>query len=141
MKKLVLLTVFSVVLLVSKSEAQGFRFITSFGVEQHWDVPYEVYYTLDHYYHGYDWVHARRVYDRGAVSFDVILHRGDAFVSVSLDRSGRIFRRVVDYHYPLHNHVCRDFCGFHADYYASYRTYCSSPHHHGHNNVVYRSGQ
>lgn len=139
MKKAILLTVFSVFLLASKSEAQGFGFVTSFGVTQQWDVPYEVYYSIDNYYLGYNWVHAQRAYNnQGRLFFDVTLQRGEVFVRVSLDRYGRIFNRAISYSYPLNNHVCNSFCGFHSNFYVNNRNVCSGHNHYGHNHVNYR---
>jgi len=61
MKRAIILSVLSVILLASKSEAQQFRFVTSLGVQQHWEIPYEVYHSIEHEYRGFDLVHARRV--------------------------------------------------------------------------------
>lgn len=135
MKKAILLTLCGAFLFTTKSEAQVF--VTSFGVTQSWGLPADVYYSVDHNYYGYDWVHAQRIVDHGAVSFDVVLQRGDVFVSLNLDAFGHIRRRVVNYEYPLYQHVCSDFCGYHTNYYSNHVTVCNSHYHQGHNHVVY----
>ncbi|MEQ8469923.1 MAG: hypothetical protein RIC35_01990 [Marinoscillum sp.] len=135
MRNAVLLSIFSVMLLATKSEAQ--RFITSFGVTHSWGMPYEVVHAIEHDYWGYDVVHTSRIVQRGKVFFDVVLQRGDVFVSVNLGSNGRIYRRAVTYDYPFHNHVCSDFCGYRDVYYSTHTGVCNSHHHHGHNHVVY----
>lgn len=136
MKKAVVLSVLGVLLLAAKSEAQ--RFVTSFGVEQHWSVPYEVHHALEHQYWGYDWVHASMVQDRRSVHFEVVLQRGDVFVLARVAPQGRIVSVQVDHHYPLAHHICSNHCGFHDAYYAQHVMYCSSHQHYGHNHVAYR---
>lgn len=135
MRKAVLLSILSVMLLATKSDAQ--HFITSFGVTHSWGMPYEVVYAIEHDYWGYDIVHTSRIVQRGKVFFDIVLQRGDVFVSVNIGSTGRVFRRAVTYEYPFYNHVCNDFCGYHDLYYRNHRTVCGSHHHHGHNHVVY----
>jgi hypothetical protein len=132
MKRAVLLSVFSVILLVSKSEAQ--HFVTSYGVEQRWGIPYEVYYTLDHDFWGYDIVHASHVVNRRHNYFDVVLQRRGVFVRLSIGRNGRVFRRIVTNDYPLFDHACTNHCGFHDTFYHNYAVNDG----HGHFHVNYR---
>jgi len=139
MRKAILLSVLSVMLLTSKSNAQGF--ITSFGVTNQWSLPYEVYYTLDHQYWGYDLVHVAQITNRRVNYFDVVLQRGNVFVRLSVDPFGGIMNSVVNYNYPLVNHVCTNQCGFHSGFYQNNMMVCNHHHHHGHNHVVYRQPQ
>ncbi len=132
MKRAIVLSVLSVILLASKSEAQQFRFVTSLGVQQHWEIPYEVYHSIEHEYRGFDLVHARRVPFRRGYTFELIMRRGDVFVVVDIERNGRIVRQVIDYNYPLYDHHCSTFCGFHTTYYAS------QSFHHYHHGPRYR---
>lgn len=121
-----------------KGEAQ--HFIASFGTQHSWGVPYYVSDIVYDNYYDYNWVHATRIVRGGYVSFDVLLQRGDAFVEVNIGRHGRIqSSRFINY-YPLHDHICGDFCGFHSNYYNAYYNNCNSHHHHGHNHVIYRPG-
>lgn len=135
MKKVVLLSVLGVIFLVAKSDAQ--RFVASFGVTHQWGMPYEVYHTLEHDFWGYDVVHASRISNRRADYFEVVLQRGDVFVRVNVGFGGQIMRTVTSYNYPLVNHICTDYCGFHSDFYNRNNQVCRSNHHHGHNHVVY----
>mgnify|MGYP000716499182 CR=1 FL=1 len=132
MKKAVLLSILGVILLVSKSEAQ--HFVTSYGIEQQWGIPYEVYYTLDHDYWGYDIVHASHIVNRRRNYFDIVLQRRGVFVRLSIGRNGRVLRRIVTNDYPLFDHVCNNHCGYHDTFYQNYAV----KDHHGHFYVNYR---
>jgi len=136
MKKIILLIAIGAFFISSKSEAQ--HFIASFGTQHHWNVPQRVSYTVSHDYYGYNWVHAKRIVRGGNIYFDVLLQRGDVFVEVNIGARGRIFGRTYFNNYPLRQHVCNSYCGFHSNYYNTYRATCSSHYHHGHNHVVYR---
>lgn len=118
-----------------KGKAQ--HFIASFGVERSWDVPVMVSRVIYDDYYGYDWVHATRVYQNGGLFFNVILQRQDVFVEVTIDNGGYITREVVRDYYPLHDHICNEFCGYHASYYHTHYHDCHSHDHFGHNHVVY----
>lgn len=131
MRKAVLLTLCGAFLLVAKSQAQVF--VTSVGVVHQVGVPAEVCTALDYNYPGYAWVHAQRIIDNGYLSFQVVLQRGDAFITVNLDPYGRINRQVVSYAYPLSTHICNDYCGYHSAYYNQYVTVYPQQHNH----VVY----
>ena len=122
-------------LLVSSANAQ--TFVASFGVEHTWNVPRSVTYYIDDYYYDYDWVHARRYMHHGFVNYEVVLQRGPFFIEIAFDGYGQVIRRIRRDYYPLANHVCSSFCGYHANYYrVNYRT-CHSHNHHGHNHVAY----
>ena len=136
MKRIVILIALGAFTFINKGQAQGFH--TSFGFEQSWGMPSEVYWTIDHQYRNYNLVHTKRFYDDGRLFFDVVLQRGDVFVNVSIGPNGRIYRSAYRYDYPFRSHVCNGYCGFHRNYYLSYRVACHSHHHHGHNHVIYR---
>lgn len=134
MKKILLiLTLFVGVTL--KGEAQ--HFTASFGVTHSWDVPMRVTRVIGHDYYGYDMVHATQIRRHGGLFFDVVLQRGDVFVEVSITHHGHIIRSVSRNYYPLHDHVCSNYCGYHSNYYNTYYRDCHSHNHHGHNHVVY----
>lgn len=135
MKRSILLTVAGLMLLGIESNAQ--RLVTSFGVELQWGMPSEVYYTLEQDYWGYDLVHTTRFVDRRATFFNVVLQRGNMFVTLTLDPFGRVHQRVVAYNYPFSNHICNDFCGYHNAYYTRNVVYCNAHSHYGHNHVAY----
>ena len=137
MKRAILLSIVFAILFLPKSNAQQFHFVTSFGVTQSWGMPYEVVHAIEHDYWGYDVVHTSRINQHGKLFFDVVLQRGDVFVTVSIGRRGRIYRRVVTYDYPFYNHVCSNFCGYHSNFYRRNVVVCNSHHHHGHNHVTY----
>ncbi|MTI21365.1 hypothetical protein E1176_10070 [Fulvivirga sp. RKSG066] len=136
MKKIILLIAIGAFFLSSESKAQ--HFVASFGVHHQWNVPQRIFHAVDYHYYDYDWVHARRIVRGGRVSFDVILQRGDVFVELNVGARGRIFGRTFFDYYPLYEHVCGNYCGFHQAYYRSHRVACNSHIHRGHNHVVYR---
>ncbi|MEQ9167838.1 MAG: hypothetical protein RLO12_16375 [Fulvivirga sp.] len=113
------------------------HFTTSFGFELGWGIPNRVQTIISHDYYGYDMVHAARVARVGVDYFDVVLQRGDVFIQVTVRNDGFISRRTVYQDYPLYNHVCSHSCGYHNNYYTTYRNVCTSHHHHGHNHVTY----
>ncbi|MDH5367017.1 MAG: hypothetical protein OEW67_08530 [Cyclobacteriaceae bacterium] len=135
MKRKILLSIFAIVVIASSSNAQ--TFIASFGIEQSWGVPHRVSHYIDNHYYGYNWVHAKRVAHHGSYNFEVVLQRGDVFIEVSLDPFGNVYRTVRRDYYPLYEHVCGSYCGYHTNYYqANYYT-CNSHSHSGHNHVNY----
>lgn len=137
MKRALLLSTLFAILILPKSNAQHFIFVTSFGVTQSWGMPYEVVHFIEHDYWGYNVVHTRRINQNGKLFFDIVLQRGDVFVTVSVGRFGRIYNRVVTYDYPFYNHVCGNSCGYHSNFYQRNVVVCNSHHHHGHNHVTY----
>lgn len=137
MKRAILLSIVFAFLSLTKSNAQQWSFVTSFGVTQNWAMPYDVVHAIEHDYWGYDIVHTRRIVQHGKLFYDVVLQRGDVFVTVSIGRYGRIFNRVVAYNYPFHNHVCNNFCGYHSTFYRRNVVACGGNHHHGHNHITY----
>ena len=112
--------IFLMLLLVSTANAQ--TFIASFGVQQNWGVPYRVSHYIDNNYYDYKWVHAREVVHHGNVEFEVILQRRNVYLQVTLDRFGHVYKTVRRDYYPLYNHECSDYCGFHSNYYVAYRS-------------------
>lgn len=138
MKKIILLFAIGAFFLSAKS-AEAQQFVASFGSYHNWDIPSTVYHTVYHDYRNFDIVHARRVPRAGQLYFDVILQRGDVFIEVHIGASGHVFNRVYYDYYPLNQHVCSAYCGYHANYYTVNRVVCNSHHHHGHNHVLYRN--
>lgn len=134
MKKILLILTFIVVVSM-KGEAQ--HFTASFGVTHSWDVPVHVTRVISHDYYGYDVVHATQIRRGGGLFFDLVLQRGDVFVEVNVRHDGYVIDRVYHDYYPLHEHVCSNYCGYHTTYYRSHYRTCNSHSHHGHNHVVY----
>lgn len=137
MKKLIIILSIAAFTFSSKSQAQAL-FFTSYGTQHLWGMPAEVQWALESNYYNYHMVHTRRFYDRGRLFFDVVLQRGDVFVDIRIGGNGYIFNTVYRQHYPFYNHVCSGYCGFHRDYYMSYRVAYGHPHFHKHNHVYYR---
>ncbi len=137
MKRIVILSTLLIFLFLPKSNAQQFHFVTSFGVTQSWGMPYEVVHVIEHDYCGYDVVHTRRINQNGKLFFDVVLQRGNVFVTVNVGRYGRVYRRAVAYDYPFYDHVCGNVCGYNTNFYRRNVTICNSHHHQGHNHVAY----
>lgn len=141
MKRKILLSVLGAVVIVGLSNQQvnAQTFIASFGVEQSWGVPVGVANYIDDYYYGYEWVHTRRVVRHGMVDFEVIMQRGPVFVVITMDRYGRVYRTVNRDYYPLNEHVCGAYCGYHNNYYRNHYVVCTGHTHYGHNHVNYYS--
>lgn len=118
MKKTLLLILFLIIALSPKSKAQ--HFIASHGVQHNWSVPRLITDVVYDHYYDYNWVHAARIYTPRGFDYHVVLQRNDLFVEVELSYDGYI--RNVEYfdYYPLDDHVCVDFCGFHSPFYNSY---------------------
>ncbi|MCB0497104.1 MAG: hypothetical protein KDC79_13275 [Cyclobacteriaceae bacterium] len=121
MKRKILLSVLGAILFIgaSNQRADAQTFIASFGVQQSWGVPIDVVHYIDDHYYGYKWVHTRQVVRHGMVDFVVIMQRGPVFFEITFDRFGRIYRTVRLNNYPLHNHVCDAYCGYHTNYYKT----------------------
>lgn len=125
MKKYLLVLVLA---MMSGLTVKGQFFVASYGNVQAWDLPQSVLFTLEDDFWDYDLLHARRVFDHGYVTFDLVLQRGPVFKTVTLNRRGRIVGVYRTNYFPLTNHICSDFCGFHSNYYYTYYR----PHYHGH---------
>lgn len=135
MKRKILLSIFAIICIAYVSNAQSF--IASFGVEHNWGVPHRVSHYINNNYYDYNWVHAKRVINHGSYNFDVVLQRGDIFLEISLDPFGNVYRTTRRDYYPLYEHICDSYCGYHTNYYqANYYT-CNSHSHSGHNHVNY----
>ena len=138
MRKKILLgqlaALFLLILLVPKANAQ--TFIASFGVQQDWGVPHRVSHYINNNYYAYNWVHARRVVHHGNVEFEVILQRRNIYLQVTLDRFGHVYKTVRRDYYPLYDHECGNYCGFHSNYYYAYyprynqHVHCNNVNHH-----------
>ncbi len=137
MKRLMIILSIAAFSFAIKSEAQGI-FYTSYGTQHLWGMPPEVQWTLERNYYDFHMVHTRRFWDRGRLYFDVVLQRGGVFVDVRLDGRGFIFNTAYRDYYPFRSHVCSSFCGFHRDYYMSYRVRVGHPYYYRYNHVYYR---
>lgn len=119
MKKSILLSLFIALASVSATKAQ--YFVSSCGVVQSFNMPYEVYNVVNHQYHGYDIVHSTQVRGPHSSYFKVVLQRGNIFVQVNIDNRGRINQRMVQNYNPIANHACHSGCGYHTNYYAQHQ--------------------
>ena len=137
MKRLMIILSIAAFSFASKSQAQGI-FYTSYGTQHLWGMPPEVNWVLERNYYDYHMVHSRRFWDHGRLYFDVVLQRGGVFVDVRLDGGGFIYNTAFRNHYPFYNHVCSGYCGFHRDYYMSYRVRVGHPYYYKYNHVYYR---
>ncbi len=137
MKKFIIILTFAALVLSSKTQAQGL-FFTSYGTQQLWGMPAEVQWALESNYYDFHMVHTRRFYDRGRLFFDVVLQRRGVFVDIRIDGRGYIFNSAYRNNYPFYNHVCSGYCGFHRDYYISYRVAYGHPYYHQRNHIYYR---
>jgi hypothetical protein len=127
MKRAILLSMMSVILLVSKSDAQHFSFVTSTGHQHNWGIPQAVYQTIDYDFHGYQWVHASQVLRHGYTFYDVTLVRGNTFVQLEMGHHGEIFSQSYTRSFPFDNHVCGHQCGFHDNFYTNNVAICGGP--------------
>ncbi len=118
MKKTIILFIFILAAFTNKSHAQ--HFIASHGAQHSWNVPRFITDVVYDHYYDFNWVHAARIYNPNGYDYHVILQRNDLFVEVELSYDGYI--RNVNYfdYYPLHDHVCVDYCGFHSPFYNTY---------------------
>ncbi len=127
MKRAILLSMMSVILLASKSDAQHFSFVTSSGHQHNWGIPQAVYQTIDYDFHGYKWVHASQVLRHGYTLYDVTLVRGNTFVQLEMGHHGEIFSQSYTRSFPFNNHVCGHQCGFHDNFYTNNVVICGRP--------------
>ena len=118
MKKTILISILLSLAFLQESKAQ--HFIASFGVQHSWNVPRIVTDQIYDHYYDFNWVHADRVFTPRGYDFHVILQRDNIFAEVEIGWDG--FIRHVEYfdYYPLDQHVCDDFCGFHQPFYNTY---------------------
>ena len=118
MKKTILLLILIPLFLHQESKAQ--HFIASFGVQHSWNVPMAITGQIYDHFYDYNWVHADRVWTPRGDDFLIILQRNDLFAEVEIGWNGII--RHVEYfdYYPLDQHVCDDFCGFHQPFYNTF---------------------
>ena len=117
MKKLILIALLAS---LSATAVQAQYFVASYGYIHNWDMPYAVSETLEDEFWGYDLIHAQRVEHHGNLFFVVMLQRGSRFTEVKINRRGRILEKARWNYFPLNDHVCGAFCGFHSDYYLTY---------------------
>ncbi|MEL7144887.1 MAG: hypothetical protein AAFO69_00860 [Bacteroidota bacterium] len=118
MKKILGLYILIGFAFIQQSQAQVF--ITSFGVLHNWGVPRQVTDVVYDHYYDFNWVHADRIYSPFGWDYHVILERNGLFAEVDITWDGLI--RGVEFfdYYPLDNHVCDDFCGFHRPFFNTY---------------------
>lgn len=118
MKKTILLLILIPLFLHQESKAQ--HFIASFGVQHSWNVPLAITGQIYDHFYDYNWIHADRVWTPRGDDFFIVLQRNNLFVEVEIGWDG--FIRHVEYfdYYPLNQHVCDDFCGFHQPFYNTF---------------------
>ncbi|MFT6867709.1 MAG: hypothetical protein ACJA08_002553 [Cyclobacteriaceae bacterium] len=116
MKKSILLSIFIAFTSISAINAQ--HFVSSCGVIQSFQMPHEVYNSVNYHYHGYDVIHSSMVRGRQASYFQIVLQRGNTFVQLNVDSRGRINQRMVQNYNPIAQHICNNGCGYNANYYV-----------------------
>lgn len=84
--------------------------------------------SLSNRYHHFDLIHTRRTYQRGGLSFDLVIQHGSSYARVTIDNTGRFYRETYYPYYPLEDHYCDEFCSFQYRHYqnrsfASYDPY------------------
>ncbi len=115
------------------SNAQAQFFVNIQG-HTNWYLPSPVVQVFHNNYYGYEVAHARQYYVKGALFFDVVLHRGDVFVEINVNPHGHIVNSVYYNYYPLHDHVCDSYCGYQPVFYRQYYPVYIHP---GHRHNVY----
>jgi hypothetical protein len=73
--------------------------------------------------------------------FNVILQRGSTFFELRFNEYGHVIGRDRYRHFPLFNHICSGYCGFHHVYYHThvqpYMPYHNYYNHHTHHKKVF----
>jgi len=137
MKNLKYIGLFLWLIFLFATNTRAQYYYTSYGDSHEWYLPKYVHHAIYDNYYGFEIAHVNRYNRKGHLNYNVILHRNGYFVELTIDKHGRIYKKIKHRYYnPLLTHHCTHHCGYHKTY---YHTIYSKYHkiHYGYKTTVY----